>query len=200
MTGEKWVAGGVAFQDRMPPLAAERMNEAQRKAAAELTAGPRKGVKGPFVPLIRSPELMDRLQKVGEYLRFQSSLEPRISEFIMLIVSREWTQQFEWAVHVPLGREAGLKSEVIDAIAEGRRPSGMPADEKIVYDFCEELLRAKGVSDTTYRRAVKAFGENGVVDIIGVAGYFTTVSMVMNVAHTPPAPGGSVDPLSPFPF
>lgn len=200
MTGEKWVAGEVAFQDRMPPLVAERMNEAQRKAAAEFAAGPRKGVKGPFVPLIRSPELMDRLQKVGEYLRFQSSLEQRISELIMLMISREWTQQFEWSVHVPLGRNAGLKSEVIDAIAEGRRPSGMPADEEIVYDFCEALLRTKGVSDTTYRRTVKAFGENGVVDIIGVAGYFTTVSMVMNVAHTPLAPDGSVGALSPFPF
>ena len=200
MSGEKWVAGEVAFQDRMPPLAAEKMNEAQRKAAAELAAGPRKGVTGPFVPLIRSPELMDRLQKVGEYLRFQSSLEQRISEFIMLIISREWTQQFEWFVHVPLGRKAGLKDEVIEALAEGRRPSGMPADEEIVYDFCEELLRTKGVSETTYRRAVKAFWENGVVDIIGVAGYFTTVSMVMNVAHTPPAPDGNVGALSPFPF
>ena len=176
------------------------MNEAQRKAAAELTAGPRKGVKGPFVPLIRSPELMDRLQKVGEYLRFQSSLEQRISELIMLIVSREWTQHFEWSVHVPLGRKAGLASETIDAIAEGRRPSGMPVDEEIVYDFCDELLRTKGVSETTYRHAVKAFGENGVVDIVGVAGYFTTVSMVMNAAHTPPVPDGSVHALSPFPF
>lgn len=200
MNGQKWVTGEVAFQDRMPPLAAEKMNEAQRRAAAEMTAGPRKGVKGPFVPLIRSPELMDRLQKVGEYLRFQSSLESRISELIMLIVSREWTQQFEWFVHVPLGRKAGLKNELIEALAEGRRPSGMPADEEIVYDFCDELARTKGLSDTTYRRAVEAFGENGVVDIIGVAGYFTTVSMVMNVAHTPPVADGSVDALSPFPL
>ncbi len=200
MTGEKWIAAAVAFQDRMPPLAADNMSEAQRKAAAELAAGPRKGVKGPFVPLIRSPELMDRLQKVGEYLRFQSSLEQRISELIMLIVSRAWTQHFEWSVHAPLGRKAGLTREVIDAIAEGRRPSGMPADEEIVYDFCEELLRNKGVSDTTYRRAVKAFGENGVVDIIGVAGYFTTVSMVMNVAHTPPIPDAGIGALLPFPL
>lgn len=199
MTEETWTVGPVAFQDRMPPLAADKMNEAQRKASAELTAGPRKGVKGPFIPLIRSPELMDRLQKVGEYLRFQSSLEPRISEFIMLIVSREWTQQFEWAVHVPLGREAGLQDEVIGALAEGRRPSAMRADEETVYDFCEELLRTKGVSDTTYRRAVGAFGENGLVDIVGVVGYFTTVSMVLNVAHTPPgAEGGGA--LLPFPF
>ncbi|HET9403455.1 MAG TPA: carboxymuconolactone decarboxylase family protein [Burkholderiales bacterium] len=200
MTGDKWTVGQVAFQDRMPPLAADKMNEAQRKAAAELTAGPRKGVKGPFIPLIRSPELMERLQKVGEYLRFQSALEPRISEFIMLIVSREWTQQFEWAVHVPLGRKVGLKDEVIEALAGGRRPATMRADEEIVYDFCEELLRTKGVSDATYRRTVKAFGENGVVDIVGILGYFTTVSMVLNVAHTPPDDGSGVKLLSPFPF
>ena len=200
MTGDKWTVGQVAFQDRMPPLAADKMNEAQRKAAAELTAGPRKGVKGPFIPLIRSPELMERLQKVGEYLRFQSALEPRISEFIMLIVSREWTQQFEWAVHVPLGRKVGLKDEVIEALAGGRRPATMRADEEIVYDFCEELLRTKGVSDATYRRTVKAFGENGVVDIVGILGYSTTVSMVLNVAHTPPDDGSGVKLLSPFPF
>ena len=200
MTEEKWIAGHVAFQDRMPPLAADKMNEAQRKAAMEMAAGPRKGVKGPFIPLIRSPELMDRLQKVGEYLRFQSALEPRISEFVMLIVSREWTQQFEWAVHAPLGCKAGLKEDVIEALAEGRRPRAMSTDEEIVYDFCAELLRTKGVSDTTYQCAVGAFGESGVVDIVGVVGYFTTVSMVLNVAHTPPENLGSVGPLSPFPF
>lgn len=200
MTEEKWTAGHVAFQDRMPPLAADKMNEAQRKAAMEMAAGPRKGVKGPFIPLIRSPELMDRLQKVGEYLRFQSALEPRISEFIMLIVSREWTQQFEWTVHAPLGCKAGLKEDVIEALAEGRRPRAMRADEEIVYDFCAELLRTKGVSDTTYRRAVGAFGERGVVDIVGVVGYFATVSMVLNVAHTPPDDRGSVRLLSSFPF
>src|SRR3979409_1028406 len=94
--------------DRMPPLDLSAMTDAQLRAADELTAGPRGGVKGPFIPLLRSPELMDRLQKVGDYLRFHSSLEPRISEFIMLIVSREWSQQFEWSVHVPLGRKAGL--------------------------------------------------------------------------------------------
>ncbi|MEW6687834.1 MAG: carboxymuconolactone decarboxylase family protein [Pseudomonadota bacterium] len=200
MPQEKWTAGQAAFEDRMPPLAVDKMSEAQRIAAAELAAGPRKGVNGPFIPLIRSPELMDRLQKVGEYLRFQSSLEPRISELVMLVVSREWTQRFEWAVHAPLGRKAGLQDEVIGALAEGRRPSAMRADEEIAYDFCEELLRTKGVSDTTYRRAAGAFGENGVVDIVGVLGYFTTVSMVLNVAHTPPGAESGVGALSPFPL
>jgi 4-carboxymuconolactone decarboxylase len=143
---------------------------------------------------------MDRLQSVGEYLRFRSSLEPRISEFVMLIVSREWSQQFEWAVHVPLGRKAGLAEALIAALAERRRPAGMREDEEIVYDFCDELLRTKGVSETTYGRTVQKFGEAGVIDIVAVAGYFTTVSMVMNVAHTPPPAGAGVPPLLPLPF
>jgi 4-carboxymuconolactone decarboxylase len=184
----------------MPPLPAGRMTDAQRKAAAEMIAGPRKGVKGPFIPLLRSPELMDRLQKVGEYLRFQSSLEQRISELIMLIVSRDWTQHFEWFVHVPLGRKAGISEDTVAALGEGRRPSGMSEDEELAYDFCVELLRNKGVSETTYRRAVMKFGENGVIDMIGVAGYFTTVSMVMNVAHSPPSDDKSVGALSPYPL
>ena len=200
MSESKWVVGQLAFQDRMPPLPAGRMTDAQRKAAAEMIAGPRKGVKGPFIPLLRSPELMDRLQKVGEYLRFQSSLEQRISELIMLVVSREWTQHFEWFVHVPLGRKAGISEDTIAALAEGRRPSGMSEDEELAYDFCVELLRNKGVSETTYRRAVMKLGENGVIDMIGVAGYFTTVSMVMNVAHSPPSDDQSVAALSPYPL
>ena len=143
---------------------------------------------------------MERLQKVGEYLRFKSSLEPRISEFIMLIVSREWTQHFEWFVHVPLARKAGLNGETIEALAQGRRPTEMREDEQIAYEFCDELFRTKGVSDGTYQRAVTRFGENGVIDVLGVVGYFTTVSMVMNVAHTPPADDGSVSALLLYPL
>jgi 4-carboxymuconolactone decarboxylase len=143
---------------------------------------------------------MDRQQKEGKYLRFQSSLEQRISELVMLVISREWTQHFEWFVHVPLGRNAGISEDTIAALAEGRRPSGMSEDEEVAYDLCEELLHNKGVSETTYRRAVARFGENGVIDMLGVAGYFTTVSMIMNVAHSPPPVDESVAPLVPYPL
>ena len=200
MSESEWVVGQLVFQQRMPPLPAGKMTDAQRKAADEMIAGPRKGVKGPFVPLLRCPELMDRLQKVGEYLRFQSSLDQRISEFVILVVSRAWTQHFEWFVHVPLGRKAGISEDTIAALADGRRPSGMSEDEDLAYDFCDELLRNKGVSETTYRRAVMRFGENGVIDMLGVAGYFTTVSMTMNVAHSPPPADESVAPLVPYPL
>lgn len=196
----RWTVGEVSFAQRMPPLDPARMDEAQRRAAAELAAGPRGGVKGPFVALLRSPELMDRLQKVGEYLRFGSSLDPRIAEFAMLVVSREWSQQFEWCVHVPLARKAGIAAEAIEAMAEGRRPAPLAADEQAAYDLLEELFRTRGASQPTYARAVEAFGERGVVELLGVAGYFTALSMVMNVVHTPPPEGTQVSLLTPYPL
>jgi 4-carboxymuconolactone decarboxylase len=185
-------------RDRMPPLDPAAMDEAQKRTAQALVAGPRGGVKGPFIPLLRSPELMDRLQKVGEYLRFHGTLEPRVSEFVMLVVSRRWTQQFEWATHVPLALAAGVAAETIDALGEGRRPAGMAPDEALAYDFCDELWRNKGVCDATYRAARERFGERGMIDLLGLVGYFVTVSMVMNVARTP-APQNGVSALRALP-
>ena len=186
--------------DRMPPLRAELMDEAQRQAAAALIAGPRKGVKGPFIPLLRSPQLLDRLQKVGEYIRFDSSLSPRLSEFAMLLVARAWTQQFEWFTHVPLARQAGTSEETIAALREGRRPGAMHADEALVYDFITELLAHHGVSDATYQAGVACLGERGVIDLVGLAGYFVTVCAVLNVAHTPPDLVDGVEPLPTLPL
>ncbi len=190
----------MSHVERMPALDRAAMNEAQRKAADALAAGPRGGVKGPFIALLRSPELMDRLQQVGEYLRFRSSLEPRISEWLMLIVSRAWTQQFEWAVHVPLALKAGVKPQTVESLSSGARPVDMAPDEALAYDFCAELARNKGVSEATYRAAVDRFGERGVIDMLGIVGYFTTVSIVLNVAHTPAAKEGGVAPLKPLPM
>jgi 4-carboxymuconolactone decarboxylase len=177
--------------DRLPPLPMDRLDAAQRAAADELIAGPRKGVKGPFIPLLRSPELLARVQKVGEYLRFDSSLSTRVSEFATLIVARHCTQQFEWHVHVPLALRAGTSAEVIEALRERRRPEGMDDDEACVHDFARELLETQQVGDETYAAALQRFGERGVVDLTGLIGYFAMVSLVLNVAHTPPdrAPG-----------
>lgn len=186
--------------DRMPPLDPATMSAAQRNAAEALAAGPRGGVKGPFIPLLRSPELMDALQKVGEYLRFRSSLDPRIREFLMLVVSRQWSQQLEWFVHVPLALRAGVKEQTLQGLAAARRPPAMAEDEAMAYDLCDELLRTHGVSDATYRNAVDAFSEAGIIDILGLIGYFSTMSMVLNVAHTPTPPGESAIPLAPLPL
>jgi len=186
-------------KDRMPLIPREQMDEAQRAAADELIAGPRKAVKGPFIPLLRSPQLMARLQKVGEYLRFESALPKRLNEFVTLVVSREWTQQFEWFTHVPLALQAGTSAETINSLREGRRPIEMSPEEEIAYDFTTELLRNNGVSDATYQVCVEMLGERGVVDLIALVGYFTTVSMVLNVAHTPPEPAPGLNPLPPVP-
>jgi len=186
-------------QERLPLPSLEAMTEAQRAAANELIAGPRKGVKGPFIPLLRSPELMTRLQKVGEYLRFQSSLAPRISEFATLCVARAWSQQFEWVVHVPLALKAGTSKETIDAIREGRRPASMSLAEAVVYDFIAELLTTKGIAQATYDAVMSELGDQGLIDMVGVVGYFTSMCMVINVAHTPPESGNDVDLLPSLP-
>ena len=188
-------------QDRMPPLTPHQMNEAQQKAAAELAAGPRGGVIGPFIPLLRSPEFMSRLQKTGEYLRFHSALGARLNELVILLTARQWTQQFEWVAHYPIALKAGVTAQTAHAIAEGRRPTSMAEDEEIVYDFCDEVFRTRGVSDAIYSRAVTKFGEEGVIDMLGVAGYYSMLAMIMNVARTPvpesTAPPLLLRPLSP---
>ena len=190
--------GTAAAQDRMPPIPKEKMTDAQKKAADELVAGPRGAVAGPFVPLLRSPELMSRLQKTGEYLRFQNSIGQKLTEFVILMTARQWTQQYEYNVHAPLAIKAGVKPEFVTALAEGRRPTGMAADEEVAYDFCTELRQNQSVTDATYARAIGKFGEQGVVDMSVLIGYYTTLAMIMNVARTP-THEGEKPPLSPFP-
>ncbi len=175
------------------------MTEAQRAAANELIAGPRKAVTGPFIPLLRSPELMSRLQKVGEYLRFDSALAPEITEFATLLVSRWWSQQFEWAVHVPLARQAGVSEETIEALRDARRPPSMSAAQALVHDFLSELTNTKGVSQSTYDATLALLGEQGLIDLVGILGYFSWMSMVLNVAHTPARVPDRAEPLPALP-
>jgi 4-carboxymuconolactone decarboxylase len=184
-------------QDRMPPIPADKMSAAQKNAAAELSAGPRGGLNGPFVPLLRSPEFMSRLQRMGEYLRYNSSLGPKLNEFVILLTAREWTQQYEYSVHAPLAVKAGLKPEIVAAVTQGRRPQSMAVDEEIVYDFCAELREHRSVSDATYTRAVDRFGEQGVIDMTGVVGYYSMLAMIMSVARTP-VDAGTPPPLPLF--
>ncbi len=172
-------------RDRMPPIPEAKQTAAQRAAARELAATPRGGVIGPFVPALRSPEFMTRLQRLGEYLRYHSALGPRLTELVILLTARAWTQQFEWSLHVEAARAAGLSAATIAAIAVGRRPARLEADEAVVYDFVVELERTRSVGDAIYARAVAALGEQGIVDLLGVAGYYATLAMLLNVARTP---------------
>jgi 4-carboxymuconolactone decarboxylase len=179
--------------DRLPPLTEEQMSPEQRAAAAEISAGPRGAVIGPFAPLLRSPELMTRLQKVGEYLRFESPLERRLFEMTILFVARWWDQQFEWTFHHPLALQAGLDPAIADAIAEDRRPEDMDAAAAAVWDLLDELFRTRAVSDDVYARALAELGEVGVVEVVATAGYYTTLAVVMQAARTA-APGGPLLP------
>jgi 4-carboxymuconolactone decarboxylase len=184
--------------DRLPPLPAGKYSEVQRKAVQEFLRERGQPVFGPFVPLLRSPELMLSAKSMGDYLRFKSALPPRIGELAILVVCREWTQQVEWQIHSPLALQAGVSRDTIEAIGDGRRPDKLAADEQVAYDLSIEILRNRRVSDETYRRAVAAFGEQGVVDLLGLNGYYGLLAVVMNAARTPPPPSTAV-PLRAFP-
>ena len=171
--------------DRMPPIPVRRMTPEQKAAADTVASGPRGALIGPFIPALRSPEFMTRLQHLGEYLRYHTALGPKLGELVILITARYWTQNFEWHVHAPLGLKHGLTKPTLASIAAGARPSNMPDDEALVYDFAAELLHNRAVSDGTYARAVKQFGEQAVIDLTGAVGYYSTLAMIMNVARTP---------------
>ena len=194
--GRAEAAEGVT--DRMPPIPPEKWTDAQRKSAEEITSGPRKDLVGPFIPLLRSPEYMSRLQRVGEYLRYKTNLGSNISEFIILMIARHWTQQFEWYSHESLALKAGIKPETIKAIAEGHRPAALTPDEEMLYEYITELLLNQSVSDPAYAKVLTRFGEQGVIDITGLCGYYTLLGMLMNVTRTP-VPPGVTPPLATFP-
>jgi 4-carboxymuconolactone decarboxylase len=183
--------------DRMPAPAPEQMSEAQKKVAADLTAT-RGELRGPFTAIIHSPKLADRLQHLGAFIRYDCSLDLRINRIVSLMVARHWSAQYEWWVAIPFALKAGVKQSIIDAIADNRRPAGMATDEEITYDFIGELLNYKSVSDATYARAQEAFGNTGVIDMLGVAGYYTMQAMIMNTVRTP-LPPGEAPPLPPSP-
>jgi len=184
-------------QDRLPPIPADKQTPEQQKASEAFRANRKQDVFGPFVPLHRSPEVMLRAMAMGDFLRYRTVFPTRLNELIILITSRHFTQQYEWYVHQPIALKEGLDRGVVDAIADGRRPSGMVPDEELIYEFCTELLRNNSVSDATYARAVQRFGEQGLIEMVGVVGYYTFQSMVLNTARTP-VPGGVLG-LKPFP-
>jgi 4-carboxymuconolactone decarboxylase len=177
----------------MPPIPESEMSEPQRRVYNGIVSGPRGAARGPFDALLRSPELADRLQKVGAYVRFENSLPAPLAELAILVTARHWGAQYEWWAHRRLAEKAGLAPAIADAIAEGRRPAAMQADEATVHDFCRELHETKHVSDAAWNAALARFGERGVIDLIGTCGYYGAVSMVLNAARVPLPEG--VEPL-----
>jgi 4-carboxymuconolactone decarboxylase len=182
---------------RFKPLTYAEMAPPQKKMFENLLAGERRGAGGPFNVLLRSPEMGDLAQQFGASMRFHSSIPRKLNELAIIITARHWTSHYEWYVHKRAALDAGLGQPIVDAIAAGRRPAGMAPDEQTVYDFCTELLTTKQVSDKTFQRAKDAFGERGVVDLIGVTGYYGLVSMLLNVDRYP-LPDGVTAELKPL--
>lgn len=187
-------------RERLPLPATERLTEAQRAAAQALIDGPRKAVYGPFLPLLRSPELLDRVAKLGEYLRFGSVLNDRVRELATCIAARHVSNQFEWLMHAPLARRAGVAEAALEAVRVGARPQPLQADEHAAADFAFELLRHHGVSEPTWQAALAQFGEQGTVELATLVGYFVMVSWLMNAARTPPLAPEQALPLEAFPL
>lgn len=199
MTDSPNVAGDTRRFRLIPP---EALTPEQRVLADAIRSGPRAAVKnsaaaaagplgGPFNVWLRSPDIGDLIQRLGEAIRFRSSLPKKLNELAIIYTARHWGSRYEWHAHCRLALEAGLDPSVARDIAEGRRPTRLDADEAIVYDFSRELHETHGVSDDTWRRALERFGERGIMDLIAVNGFYVLVSMCLNVDRTPLPPGAT---------
>ena len=181
-------ASAQTKEPRFPKLRREQMSDAQKRVYDEI-AGSRGSVRGPFGPLLRSPELADRWQRLGEYVRYKTSLPARLNEFAILITARFWGSKYEWYAHKPLAVKGGLAEAIAGDLAQNKRPANMKPDEEVVYDFCTVLHRQHFVDDELFHRARQTLGEQGLIDLIAVSGFYSAVSMVLNVAEIPIPPG-----------
>lgn len=182
---------------RFKPITAGDMDAAQQRVAQALTQGPRGGVRGPFPTLLRIPELADRVRVLGDFVRFEGSLPGSLRELAVLVVARFWSAQYEWHAHARHAAKAGIDPSVPEAIAKGQRPAKLSPDEALVYDVCTELLHDRDVSDATYAAAIARFGENTLIELVCLVGYYGFVSLILNVNRTPIPEGAA--PLPPLP-
>jgi 4-carboxymuconolactone decarboxylase len=180
---------------RLAPIDLAKLSPEQKKVADAIVSGPRGGLRGPFEPWLRSPVLADRAQKLGEYCRFDNSLPRDLSELAICLIGRHFKAQFEFYAHARLAREAGLSADIVEAIRVRATPPFTRDVEKVVYDFVTEYLDTNRVATPNYKRAIDAFGEQGVVDLVGVCGYYMLVSMTLNVFEVP-LPPGEPEPLA----
>lgn len=192
---------------RFALIPVDQLTEEQRAVVDAIRSGPRAQLKssaaaapgpigGPFNVMLRSPGIGMIIQQLGEEIRFRSSIAGKLNELAILVTARHYTSQYEFYAHRRVALDAGMEPAVAQAIAEGRRPERMSADEALVYDFSTELHGRHEVSDATYRAAVERFGERGVVDLIAVNGFYCLVSFLLNVDRTP-LPEGEQAPLAP---
>jgi 4-carboxymuconolactone decarboxylase len=184
--------------NRFKALKWDEMTPEQRAMLTNIVTGERGGAGGPFNVMLRNPEMGDLAQKLGAQARFHSELPDKLRELAILITARYWTSQYEWQAHRRAAEQAGLSKPIIEAIATGKRPAGMSAEEEVIYNFGNELMEKRGdVSDATFQAAVKMFGERRVVNVINIMGYYSLVSMLLN-ADRHPMPGGAAPELKPL--
>jgi 4-carboxymuconolactone decarboxylase len=176
---------------RFGPLELSEMTPEQRSVAQGLIDGPRGGIRGPFQALLRNPRLADRVRALGDSIRFENSLPADLREFVILLVARFWSARYEWHAHSKVAAEAGVDAAIIDAIGNGRTPSGMTPEQALLHRFCTELLNDKDVSDATYAQALARFGEATLLDVLCTAGYFGFVSLILNTIRHPVPEGGA---------
>jgi 4-carboxymuconolactone decarboxylase len=181
---------------RFTHLSQHEMTLDQQRVAQAVASGPRGGLRGPFHTLLRSPELADRVRQLGDYVRFEGIVPASLRELGILLVARYWSANYEWHAHRRHAAAAGLDPAIVDAIEIGARPEKLSGDETLVYDFMSELLNAKDVSDKTFEAAKARFGERMLVELIGTAGYYGFVALVLNASRTPLPEGGK--PLPPL--
>jgi 4-carboxymuconolactone decarboxylase len=143
--------------------------------------GPRQKLNGPFAIWLQSPEFGNLAQRLGAHVRFNTALSPRLSEFAILCTGAIWKAQYEWFAHAPMAEKAGVKPQTIKDIKAGRVPKSAPKDERAIYDFVKELYKARRVSDRTYKRVHAFLGDSAMVDLVGILGYYTLISMTLNV-------------------
>ena len=181
---------------RLPDLDPATLTPKQRVVHDAIAQGPRGRVEGPLRVWLNSPDLAERAQALGAFCRFNSSLPPRLSELAILVTGAYWQAGFEWHVHAPVALQAGLDAAAVDAIRRGAEPGFAREDEHAVHDFCAELLRTRRVSSATYARAAGLLGTTGIVDLVGVLGYYALISMTI-VAFEVPLPDGAPEPFNP---
>jgi 4-carboxymuconolactone decarboxylase len=186
-------------QERFSPLKLDQLTAEQQQMATMLATPPRNSKlnTGPFNAYARSPDLGILLLEVSDFVRFKTSLPPRLSEFAILIAAQQWSQSYEWHAHYALAIKGGLDRQVLVDLAAGKRPQGMKEDEAALYDFCVEMYRDKNVSDASFKAARAAFGERGVMDVIGILGYYDLVSMALIAQRTTATPSGDEPTLPP---
>lgn len=173
---------------RLPQLTEEGLNDAQRALLQAMRAGPRGDrvkLGGPFGVYMHAPEYGGLQQELGAFVRFGSSLPPRLSEFAILCTARLWRAQYEWHAHAPIAEAAGVKAQTIADLKAGRAPKKAASDERAIFEFVQELYRKRRVGDRVYKRVQGFVGDKGMVELVGILGYYVSVSMILNVFNVP---------------